>query len=229
VREVHGREAPLLAGSGAKDRKSEKTVSARRTWPLAVLIFALLATVPEGSAAATAGKPPRVKVRPVVSGAPVVGATLRASSGRWAGRPSRRAFAWLRCDGRGRRCVAVKPARSRRYRVQARDVGHRLRAKVTATKRVRLRGGRRRTLRAAARSAPTAIVRARPAAGEPGGGSPATPAPAGPPGTGGAGPSPSPSPSPSFSGLHVVGNRLVDADGDAVQLHGVNKAGTEYA
>jgi len=30
-------------------------------------------------------------------------------------------------------------------------------------------------------------------------------------------------------GLHVVRNRLVDRNGRAVQFHGVNRSGTEYA
>src|SRR5262250_727798 len=30
-------------------------------------------------------------------------------------------------------------------------------------------------------------------------------------------------------GLHVVGNHLVDGSGKVVQLHGVNRSGTEYA
>lgn len=33
----------------------------------------------------------------------------------------------------------------------------------------------------------------------------------------------------SFDGLHVSGNRLVDASGATVQLHGVNRSGTEYS
>jgi endoglucanase len=39
---------------------------------------------------------------------------------------------------------------------------------------------------------------------------------------------PAPTPVPS-SGLHVSGNRLLNAAGTAVQLHGVNKSGPEYA
>lgn len=44
--------------------------------------------------------------------------------------------------------------------------------------------------------------------------------------------SPSPSPSPAalpLSGLHVSGNRLINAQGQTVILHGVNRSGTEYA
>jgi hypothetical protein len=34
---------------------------------------------------------------------------------------------------------------------------------------------------------------------------------------------------PTGSGLHVVGNQLLDASGNVVRLHGVNRSGTEYA
>ena len=37
-----------------------------------------------------------------------------------------------------------------------------------------------------------------------------------------------PTPAPSFSGLQVQGNRLVNSLGQAVQLHGVNRSGSEY-
>jgi len=49
------------------------------------------------------------------------------------------------------------------------------------------------------------------------------------------GPSPSPSPSPTSTGggpapqLHVSGNKLVNASGATVVLHGVDRSGTEYA
>lgn len=33
----------------------------------------------------------------------------------------------------------------------------------------------------------------------------------------------------TLSGIRVAGNRLVDGDGNTVQLHGVNRSGTEYA
>src|SRR5437867_1837234 len=33
----------------------------------------------------------------------------------------------------------------------------------------------------------------------------------------------------AMNGLHVVGNTIRNADGQAVRLHGVNRSGTEYA
>jgi endoglucanase len=38
-----------------------------------------------------------------------------------------------------------------------------------------------------------------------------------------------PTPTPSPAGLHVSGNQLLDSNGKVVRLHGVNRAGTEYA
>jgi endoglucanase len=46
--------------------------------------------------------------------------------------------------------------------------------------------------------------------------------------TGGATPKPKPKPKPA-KGLHVSGNRLLDANGHVVRFHGVNRSGTEYA
>jgi endoglucanase len=42
-------------------------------------------------------------------------------------------------------------------------------------------------------------------------------------------PTPTPSGPPGFSGLRVQGNTLVNAAGQAVVLHGVNRSGTEYS
>jgi hypothetical protein len=44
-----------------------------------------------------------------------------------------------------------------------------------------------------------------------------------------AAPPPPPPPPDPASGLHVSGNRLLDAAGAVVHLHGVNRSGTEYA
>jgi hypothetical protein len=172
-----------------------------------VLVAAIAGSVVAIAApAAQAGSPahrPKSLKTPRIAGAAVAGETLRASKGTWsrssARRPRSYSFAWLSCRA-GRRCAAIRHAHGRRYRVRSRDVGRRLRVRVTA---------RRGPLRAVALSRRTGIVQA--AAG-PGGGPP-------PPG---------PSPSPS-GGLHVAGNRLLDASGAAVQLHGINYSGTEYA
>src|SRR5690348_7551517 len=69
-----------------------------------------------------------------------------------------------------------------------------------------------------------------------GGGSPSpSPSPTTPTPTPSTSPSPSPSPSPTSTGggpapqLHVSGNKLVNASGATVVLHGVDRSGTEYA
>jgi hypothetical protein len=42
---------------------------------------------------------------PSISGSPVVGATLTAEQGDWAGLPDSYAFAWLQCDAAGANCA----------------------------------------------------------------------------------------------------------------------------
>jgi hypothetical protein len=42
-------------------------------------------------------------------------------------------------------------------------------------------------------------------------------------------PTPAPAPTPTTGGLRVSGNKLLDASGSPVQLHGVNRSGLEYA
>src|SRR5215213_1792496 len=80
----------------------------------------------------------------------------------------------------------------------------------------------RRGLKARRRSAATRVVKA--AAPGSGGGSGSAGGGAG--GGGGAGSGPG---APAGAGLHVAGNQLRNAGGGAVQLHGVNKSGPEYA
>ncbi len=68
------------------------------------------------------------------------------------------------------------------------------------------------------------------------GGSTASPSPSPSPSTSpSSSPTPTPTPSPTSSGattapqLHVSGNKLVNASGQTVLLHGVDRSGTEYA
>ena len=69
---------------------------------------------------------------PRISGKAKVGRTLRAARGTWSGSPTRFAYQWLRCSSRGTRCTKVARATKPTYRAASRDVGHRLRLRVTA-------------------------------------------------------------------------------------------------
>jgi hypothetical protein len=96
---------------------------------------------------------PAVTALPAISGVPRDGQVLSASTGRWSGAPTTFAYAWRRCDRNGAACVAIPGATARAYRANSADVGRRLRVVVTARNAVGP---------AAATSAPTAIVAARP-------------------------------------------------------------------
>jgi len=113
-------------------------------------------TVDSAPTAAVAGSPPRPPTAPtnaavpVVSGAAVVGTTLAAGTGAWAGEgPYSFAYQWLRCDAGGEQCAALPEATATGYLVVAGDAGARLRVRVTAS----TAGGS-----ATALSAPTPIV-----------------------------------------------------------------------
>ncbi|MFP5363687.1 MAG: hypothetical protein ACLGI5_13270 [Thermoleophilia bacterium] len=62
------------------------------------------------------------------------GAKLVASQGTWTGAtPISYAVTWLRCDGAGAGCATVAAATGPNYTLSGDDVGHRIRARVTAT------------------------------------------------------------------------------------------------
>lgn len=68
--------------------------------------------------------------RPAVIGAPRVGVRLTCRMGAWSGASNTYAFRWQRKQGG--RFVSIGRATTRRYRVRARDRGHRLRCVVIA-------------------------------------------------------------------------------------------------
>jgi hypothetical protein len=71
---------------------------------------------------------------PVVSGTPEVGQTLSASTGTWTGAPTAYAYQWQDCNTAGESCANIGAAgTSSSYKLVADDVGHTLRAVVTAT------------------------------------------------------------------------------------------------
>ena len=76
---------------------------------------------------------------PAVSGSPVDGQTLTATSGGWAGTaPITFAYQWVRCNADGgaadgSNCAFLSGATGTTYRLTSADVGHRMRVRVTAT------------------------------------------------------------------------------------------------
>lgn len=77
--------------------------------------------------------PPVNTSLPVVSGTPLVDATLSVSAGGWSGRqPIAFAYGWVRCNTAGGECTAISGANGRSYRLTSSDVNRKLRVNVTA-------------------------------------------------------------------------------------------------
>jgi hypothetical protein len=77
--------------------------------------------------------PPSNTALPVVSGTATQGQALATSNGSWSGSPTSYKYAWQDCDSSGNNCTAVSGASSSSYTLRAGDVGHTMRAVVTAT------------------------------------------------------------------------------------------------
>jgi len=92
------------------------------------------ATGPVAAAAAAAGTPPANVSPPAISGFAVIGRTLSVSTGSWKGdSPIAFSYAWQRCDSSGGACTTIVGATSQTYTIVSADVGHTLRADVTAS------------------------------------------------------------------------------------------------
>ena len=104
------------------------------------LRVAVTATNSDGHASATSGATdpvnsqngPTNSVRPSVSGSAVVGRSLTVSNGTWSPTPASFSRQWQRCNSDGTSCVNISGATGQSYGVRADDVGHRIRALVTA-------------------------------------------------------------------------------------------------
>jgi hypothetical protein len=87
------------------------------------------------SAAVVAAAPgtPTNSTAPALSGSTVEGQTLKTSNGSWTGSPTSFAYQWQRCSSTGSECVAIGGATAAGYKLTSADVGHALRAAVTAS------------------------------------------------------------------------------------------------
>jgi len=94
----------------------------------------------DGKASATSGATdpvssangPTNTVKPALSGSAVVGDSLRVSNGSWSPTPTSFSRQWQRCSSDGTGCFNISGANGQTYGVRSADVGHRLRALVTA-------------------------------------------------------------------------------------------------
>ena len=83
------------------------------------------------TAVVSAAKAPANTRRPAISGSMVEGVLVTLDRGTWTGATS---FTqqWLRCNSAGGGCVSIAGATGTQYRLTAADVGHKIRANVTA-------------------------------------------------------------------------------------------------
>jgi len=81
-----------------------------------------------------AGSAPANTALPSVSGTAQEGSVLTVSNGSWNGtQPISYAYAWQRCDAQGGNCATISGSSSSKYTLASADVGHTIRAQVTAT------------------------------------------------------------------------------------------------
>ncbi|HET7573304.1 MAG TPA: hypothetical protein VFJ77_11625 [Gaiellaceae bacterium] len=97
----------------------------------ALALGAVFGQPDNGGAAADAA--PGNTASPTITGTPQEGETVRVTPGTWSGSPTSYAYAWSRCDQNGDGCAAIAGATDDAYKLVAGDVGHTLRATVTAT------------------------------------------------------------------------------------------------
>jgi subtilisin family serine protease len=76
--------------------------------------------------------PPALLVSPVITGSRVEGSTVTASTGSWSNLPTSYRYLWYRCDAVGANCTGIWGEAARTYLLTPADVGHALRARVTA-------------------------------------------------------------------------------------------------
>ena len=89
------------------------------------------ASAPTAVVAAPAA--PANSAMPAISGTAQIGQTLTVSNGTWSGPGTiTYSFQWLRCDQNGGNCTAISGATKNSYTLTSADVGHSMRARVTA-------------------------------------------------------------------------------------------------
>jgi hypothetical protein len=101
--------------------------------PLGSVPVAVLSQLVGGTTTTTTSSAPASSSPPTISGTPQAGQTLTASTGSWSGSPASYIYQWQDCDSSGANCASISGAAAGSYTAQDADVGHTLRAVVTAT------------------------------------------------------------------------------------------------
>ncbi|MGB7587254.1 MAG: hypothetical protein WBM00_00940, partial [Solirubrobacterales bacterium] len=70
---------------------------------------------------------------PSISGNPIQGRILSASSGSWSNEPTSYTYQWEDCDSAGNACVPIAGAQASTYMLTENDLGHTIRVQVSAT------------------------------------------------------------------------------------------------
>jgi len=97
----------------------------------AAFLVAILAIGSAGAGSGYGQKPPSNTAAPTITGTPVSGSVLAATTGSWTGVTIQSySYQWQRC---GTTCAAVPGATSPAYTLTAADVGSTFRVTVTAT------------------------------------------------------------------------------------------------
>ena len=81
---------------------------------------------------APAVQPPANTAAPAISGTLTQGQSLTTGNGSWSGSPTSYSYKWQDCDSSGANCSNISGAASNTYALTANDVGHTIRAVVTA-------------------------------------------------------------------------------------------------
>jgi hypothetical protein len=79
-----------------------------------------------------AGNDPASTASPTISGTAQQGQELSTTNGGWTNSPTSYTYAWSQCDANGANCTSIGGATAATYTAVAGDVGHTLRATVTA-------------------------------------------------------------------------------------------------
>jgi hypothetical protein len=135
-----GRGAPDASDCQRITNASDNTYVVRRADVGFRLRSQVVATNDDGSARATSNPTavvsaarPTNTTEPSISGSAVVGSTLEANRGQWAGEsPITYRYVWLRCTEKGENCAEIPGADDSRYEVRDSDLGRTIRVRVIA-------------------------------------------------------------------------------------------------